>query len=814
MSHPEWATIDWIKIVYLAIGVQLAALLPIRWSQGMQMVVAPPLVALSFAAPGIGPAAAVWLFTYDGRRPGRAVEWWALLFNRANIALSYGVPSLLLSLVHLPALIDVPLRSVAIAIGTLIINYPLTALLVADATGNSVRKTLLDNVGLGALRSTTLLCFAGGVLYDLLNLPYHSGYVIALGLFGFVFSVRANLADTQRQVQARIQTLQLAAQALDARDRYTESHSMRVAELAARIGEELGLGSKEIELLRTAGSLHDLGKIGVRDSILNKAGPLTPDEWEEMRRHPDIGADMIEKHSALASAAPHVRFHHEKWDGTGYPQGLRGESIPLGGRILAVADSFDTITAERIYRRSHMTPLEGVADISARAGRWYDPAVVNGLRALFGLEQLPVSDQPRLEAPVQSGELLRNRIFVRFVASTGVSALGDPLTLTAAMSILYSATRQPLALAGAYAAQALGAMIVGVAAGALADRWRRARLIPALEAVRALIVLSIPVWLAVGSYLVIFPAFFLLAAVEGVVQAARQAAVAEVVDRPLIAGATAIITAVGRLTWAAGGAIALVVLLATHSTNALFIADGLSFAVAGALVIGLGPLGGGVPVKAFRGISRAWSVTAARPHLLMAAGGAFFLSMSFPLLVVLAYDRAPHGYGSSAYGLLQFALGIGISVGAFLLSRVRTFGSMRAVATGLVITGFGSVALALATPLWLTALTMFVASIGNSVYAIANQSALLEAGLSENRGSIMAFRFGLGQVLLMLGTAAGGLLASRLGASGSFAVIGVGLLLLAALAAYASRFEIAVSRRSSRRLATDGQIVEVPQATR
>ena len=98
-----------------------------------------------------------------------------------------------------------------------------------------------------------------------------------------------------------------------------------------------------------------------------------------MRRHPDIGADMIAQHSALAEVAPIVRHHHERWDGSGYPAGLKGDVIPFGARILAVADSFDTITGTRLYRPSLMTPIEGVEDISRRANQWYDPNVVDAL---------------------------------------------------------------------------------------------------------------------------------------------------------------------------------------------------------------------------------------------------------------------------------------------------------------------------------------------------------------------------------------------------------------------------------------------------
>jgi putative nucleotidyltransferase with HDIG domain len=195
----------------------------------------------------------------------------------------------------------------------------------------SVFVTLFDNIGVTTLLGTAALSFSGGIIYLLLQSPV--GYIMAPGLFGFVLAVRGNVADVQRQTVLREQTLELAAQALDARDQYTESHSIRVAELAGRLGEQLELGDRDVELIRTAGSLHDLGKIGVRDDILNKPGPLTEEEWEIMRRHPDIGADMIAQHSALQEVAPLVRHHHERWDGTGYPGGLKADVIPFGRLI-------------------------------------------------------------------------------------------------------------------------------------------------------------------------------------------------------------------------------------------------------------------------------------------------------------------------------------------------------------------------------------------------------------------------------------------------------------------------------------------------
>ena len=177
--------------------------------------------------------------------------------------------------------------------------------------------------------------------------------------------------------------MDLVAEALDARDRVIAIHSVRVGELAARLTQELGLGPREVELMRMAGMLHDFGMIGVRDDILNKPGPLREDEWEVMRRHPDIGADLIARHPSLGTVQALVRHHHERWDGSGYPARLKGEVIPMGARMIAVSESFDTITNKRIYRANTLTPVDAIRDIDEHSGSWDDPTVVDALRALY-----------------------------------------------------------------------------------------------------------------------------------------------------------------------------------------------------------------------------------------------------------------------------------------------------------------------------------------------------------------------------------------------------------------------------------------------
>jgi response regulator RpfG family c-di-GMP phosphodiesterase len=381
-------------LLYLAIGTQIAALRPIPWKSGHHLVIDPLLIATGLFFPGAGVGLVALLATFDGRVPPRSIPWWAFFYNHAMLAAVHVLPSI--AVAHIgPSVIRfdswddywvIPVRTAVYAVTALGLNYLSTAFMLALVQRKSFGVTLSENVGLSLVSATLAVSFAGGILYFLLQFPV--GYFIAPGLFGFVLAVRGNVADAQRQTLLKNQTLDLAAQALDARDRYTESHSMRVSELAGRLGEHLGLGGREVELLRTAGSLHDLGMIGVRDDVLSKPGRLTEEEWEVVRRHPDIGADMISQHSAVAKVAPIVRHHHERWDGSGYPAGLQGEVIPFGARILSVAESYDAITVPRLYRNSLMTPIEAVDDISRRVNHWYDPDVVDALREIHGLKPL------------------------------------------------------------------------------------------------------------------------------------------------------------------------------------------------------------------------------------------------------------------------------------------------------------------------------------------------------------------------------------------------------------------------------------------
>jgi HD-GYP domain-containing protein (c-di-GMP phosphodiesterase class II) len=161
---------------------------------------------------------------------------------------------------------------------------------------------------------------------------------------------KERLDAEQRLMLGSIGSLVLA---LEARDRYTRGHSEAVANILVGMGRKMGFGSEEIDRIHIIGKLHDIGKIGIRDDILLKPGPLTDGEYGIIKRHPTIGAEILTPIPSMASIIPAIANHHERIDGKGYPEGLKGSRIPLMARMIAVADTFHALTSDRPYRKSH-----------------------------------------------------------------------------------------------------------------------------------------------------------------------------------------------------------------------------------------------------------------------------------------------------------------------------------------------------------------------------------------------------------------------------------------------------------------------------
>jgi putative nucleotidyltransferase with HDIG domain len=188
------------------------------------------------------------------------------------------------------------------------------------------------------------------------------------------------------QMQRAIcQSLLGLANALEAKDSYTRGHSERVAALSRRVASALGLAPSLVDVVGQAGLLHDIGKIGVPEAILRKPGPLSPEEWHVMRAHPAIGAQIVAPFEFFEGAARAIRHHHERWDGSGYPDGLAREAIPLEARIVAVVDVFDALTSARSYRPA-LGRDAACAVLRQEAGHTLDETVVAALLGVIELD--------------------------------------------------------------------------------------------------------------------------------------------------------------------------------------------------------------------------------------------------------------------------------------------------------------------------------------------------------------------------------------------------------------------------------------------
>ncbi len=218
-------------------------------------------------------------------------------------------------------------------------------------------------------------------------------------------SIEARQLDAERSAQwlrertesqrLTVATLEALVNAMEARDPYLRGHSARVADLAATIAVHLDLPDDDVEQIRLAGRLHDIGKVGTREAVMNKQGPLTPDEYDHIKQHVMIGSQILTPLGHLAPVLGGVRSHHERWDGAGYPDGLRGEDIPISARIIGAAEVYDALCTARPYQ-DKLNPAQAVRRMGELVGTVLDPKVFSALadvvasrRSLTFLEDQP-----------------------------------------------------------------------------------------------------------------------------------------------------------------------------------------------------------------------------------------------------------------------------------------------------------------------------------------------------------------------------------------------------------------------------------------
>ena len=400
VSIPIPGGLDLGRLFFWTFVTLVLSSLPIRLPGGMFAHTATaPLIAAVFDSALPNPFAVCWIAligTIELRDLRRDLPFFGTLYNRFDYLLAAFAAWVAVQVTNGAVQPGDPLGTVAqIAIAGIafsIVNLLLGVTLASLRTNTPFARVWalsISNVFIGLVALVPL----GWLMAEI---------AVKVGLWAaFLFMVPLYLARYSFTKYAETRelffgTVSALSQAIDAKDGFTRGHADRVSRIAGAIARDMGLPEKQIEQIELAGLLHDIGKIGVEDKILMKPMRLEPDEQELMRRHPIYGASILEPSAALRPLVPLVLHHHENFDGSGYPEGLKGEDIPIGARIIIVADAYEAMTSDRIYRKAigHDRAMD---QLNKYKGIQFDPRIVRAIEQLLakaGPGAFDVSDLP------------------------------------------------------------------------------------------------------------------------------------------------------------------------------------------------------------------------------------------------------------------------------------------------------------------------------------------------------------------------------------------------------------------------------------
>lgn len=392
--------IDLGPIFFWVVITLVAAAFPVSLPGGVSATITTaPVLAAIFDPTLPNPFAACWVAfigTFEPRDFRRELPWYGTLYNRANWVLSAFAGWVVLWVTQSAVRPGDPLgvvAQIALVGGAFALVNSLLAVLAASARTRMpfgrVWAVSIRNIAIGLISQVPL----GWLMAEIATTVGSWAallFMVPLLLARYSFS---KYTETRELFFGSVSAL---SQAIDAKDGFTRGHADRVSRIAGAIAREMGLPEKTIEQIELAGLLHDIGKIGVEDRILMKPARLDADETELMRRHPIYGASILEPSAALRPLVPLVLHHHENYDGSGYPENLKGDEIPQGSRIIIVADAYEAMTSDRIYRKAigHDRAIE---QLNKYKGVQFDPNVVRALESAIskhGPGAFEVSDLP------------------------------------------------------------------------------------------------------------------------------------------------------------------------------------------------------------------------------------------------------------------------------------------------------------------------------------------------------------------------------------------------------------------------------------
>jgi putative nucleotidyltransferase with HDIG domain len=392
--------VDWIRLLFWTGVALVAAALPVRLPGGMVAhVTTAPILAALFDPALPNPFSVCWVAfvgTFEPRDFRRQLPWYGTLNNRFNYLLpAFAAWSVKTLTDHLGSAGDpafVIAQLVLVGSTFMFVNAGLAVLVVSVRDGAPISRVFAVSV-----QSITVALISqvplGWLMAEVAN---KVGYWATLLFMVPLLLARYSFAKYTELRELFYGSVSALSQAIDAKDGFTRGHADRVSRIAGALAREMHLSEHDIEQIELAALLHDIGKIGVEDRILLKPERLDPAEKERMQQHPIFGASILEPSVALRPLVPLVLHHHENYDGSGYPDGLSGEAIPLGSRIIIVADAYEAMTSDRVYRKApgHERAMD---QLTKYQGIQFDPAAVRALKQLLqrrGTQAFEVSDLP------------------------------------------------------------------------------------------------------------------------------------------------------------------------------------------------------------------------------------------------------------------------------------------------------------------------------------------------------------------------------------------------------------------------------------
>jgi len=316
--------------------------------------------------------------TTDEREVRGQVPWYGTLYNHAAAAAAAGVAGITFDLA-VAAAGGNPILEFLLALAAsgvfLALTWVLAVVAVAARTGDAMRTIWAQDVS-GVAANLIGLAPLAWLMAQVFQLPGGVGWWATPLFIVPLFTTRLAYARYVETRELFEQTIEALSKAVDARDPYTRNHSSRVSHIGEAMCRVMRLAEDEIEKIKWAGLLHDIGKIGIRDNILLKEGPLDKRERVLMNQHPTIGAEIVAPATQLSEEAPLIKAHHEWFNGSGYPDGIEALDIPLGSRILTIADAYEAMTSSRPYRKTPLTHEQAVDQLVKFTGIQFDPEIV------------------------------------------------------------------------------------------------------------------------------------------------------------------------------------------------------------------------------------------------------------------------------------------------------------------------------------------------------------------------------------------------------------------------------------------------------